>query len=469
MADFRLMDLLTPVLQDLPTYGWRKTHGILVSHAETPLLALAGAPHHRDSLDWVIHPLPFGDLNHLTLPSSGELVITGSVAGRQLEFTGVLSLDSPSEQLLCLLSEACELDLIEDGSGQRLEVIRKGPLCWIPLRGGVKALRVKWRTPPMIGSDGFALYSADAWLPQVLVPGPLGRITLNMSACEYDIVTNAVRIGRDQHTILPPDGTWAFLGSKAHTRHFVVYLKRGKVVRHSYGSALPPFDYSAELETMLAYFQNRLGVLPRLTLIAAPVREALAISLPGAIVVDPKLLQTPATMLFRYLPHELAHQWFGNRVRFEGPGSLWLQESLAEYLQLLYAAHRLGGAQLHRGLAWCLKTYQENWGSGVSHVTLMDCAVDRVPALSVEQYEGLLARGTLAWHRLWLEIGERHFLTVLGKLVHTRTAVRLDAFVKLVTRTTGINITSLVDEWLRRTDLPDVTFLGDARLSKKGG
>jgi hypothetical protein len=50
--------------------------------------------------------------------------------------------------------------------------------------------------------------------------------------------------------------------------------------------------------------------------------------------------------------HEVAHQWWGNLVGWSDYRDQWIDEALASYLALMFAAHRKGGGQEHELRVW---------------------------------------------------------------------------------------------------------------------
>ena len=62
----------------------------------------------------------------------------------------------------------------------------------------------------------------------------------------------------------------------------------------------------------------------------------------GLILFRSELINNTYSFLFQFMFHEIIHQIIGNYLMFSGPGSLWLKESLTEYIQLLYIYFRFG-------------------------------------------------------------------------------------------------------------------------------
>ena len=208
-------------------------------------------------------------------------------------------------------------------------------------------------------------------------------------------------------------------------------------------------DAVRELRAILHFFEGWCGPLGSLTIAESPNREALAMSYPRLVTVAPTLLSAPATMLLRFLPHEIAHQWFGLTVKFGGAGSLWLQESLPEYLQLLFNRHRFGQRMFSRQLQWTQKAYED----GKTRCADMPLAVAStgLPGIVGEM---LAAKGTLAWHALAGYAGEDRLKSLLQVLASQHGTVTLSKFLDLAEVTMGLSLADFIRYWLDDVGLP---------------
>ncbi|MGW4794025.1 hypothetical protein ACWEPC_16635 [Nonomuraea sp. NPDC004297] len=147
-----------------------------------------------------------------------------------------------------------------------------------------------------------------------------------------------------------------------------------------------------EVTRILRTLTGWLGPIDDVTVVDVGLPGAYAYSYPGVIAVHPGLLDFPATLFGQFLPHELAHQWFGNRVRFTGPGFLWPQECLPEALQALYVRERWGSAAYDLVARSYLREHAES-----DLQRLLDTGPDEGARLSPERYHDLLAAGTWWW------------------------------------------------------------------------
>jgi aminopeptidase N len=59
------------------------------------------------------------------------------------------------------------------------------------------------------------------------------------------------------------------------------------------------------------------------------------------------------------ISHELAHQWWGNRITCQSWNHFWLNEGVATFLSAAYNEHRFGAAQYAKDIANYRKTYED--------------------------------------------------------------------------------------------------------------
>lgn len=186
-----------------------------------------------------------------------------------------------------------------------------------------------------------------------------------------------------------------------------VLAQVGPGVSHLPDGPHGPCGIGQEADAALRALTEWLGPLGGATRIAAvKVPGAHAYSYPGIVFFDPGLLDYPAVLTTQYLPHELAHQWFGGRVRMSGAGFLWLQESLPEALQALYLRKRHGGA------AYQAVRRRYAGGSAAGLGALLAAGPGEGPPVGGEEYHARLAAGT----RLWLDAMEADESAVLDRL-----------------------------------------------------
>jgi aminopeptidase N len=59
------------------------------------------------------------------------------------------------------------------------------------------------------------------------------------------------------------------------------------------------------------------------------------------------------------ISHELAHQWWGNRITCKNWGHFWLNEGLTTYLSAAYNEYRFGTEKYNTDINTYFKVYQE--------------------------------------------------------------------------------------------------------------
>ena len=109
---------------------------------------------------------------------------------------------------------------------------------------------------------------------------------------------------------------------------------------------------ATEAAELLTSFSNRWGVLPFKDVSISPIPANLGQGFPGLIYLSsnsyleenqrPAALQGPAMDLFfsgMLLPHETAHQWWGNVVTPEDYRTDWLMEAMANYSAVQVLEH----------------------------------------------------------------------------------------------------------------------------------
>jgi hypothetical protein len=108
----------------------------------------------------------------------------------------------------------------------------------------------------------------------------------------------------------------------------------------------------AQMADILNYYEEVFAEFPFRELAACEMRVSnrsysYNYSVSGYMMLESRLLKRsgkgdhgPAAA--SVLAHEIAHQWWGNRVYPTGAGPSWVCEALSEYLSLLFVEHRYG-------------------------------------------------------------------------------------------------------------------------------
>lgn len=226
---------------------------------------------------------------------------------------------------------------------------------------------------------------------------------------------------------------------------FCVRLRHGRVTCQQRVPEHPALDFVAELERLARFFHERLPPLGTVCIASTQLSAAAALSYPGTILVDDSLLDRPATLLYRFLPHEFAHQWFGHLVTFHGEHVIWLNEGLPEYLQLLFLRSRFGERMLKKGLDYCARLHAR---------LAYSCETPNGISQQVIEQELEAIRGTGVWRILHLLIGDDALWKALRILCRNRNAVSAEEVLSLVESLTDISLESFRAEQLGWTQWP---------------
>lgn len=153
----------------------------------------------------------------------------------------------------------------------------------------------------------------------------------------------------------------------------------------------------------------------------------------------------------RLIPHELAHQWFGNAVSVAGWQHIWLNEGPACYAEWLWAAASGGPAVTEAARTWHARLRR-----APQDLVLADPGYPRIFD------DRVYKRGALALHALDRVLGRESFAAMLGAWTagHSGGAVTTDDFRDHVVAhaggARGERVGALLDDWVMRPELPDL-------------
>ncbi|MCH9816929.1 MAG: hypothetical protein K0U64_10865, partial [Actinomycetia bacterium] len=146
--------------------------------------------------------------------------------------------------------------------------------------------------------------------------------------------------------------------------------------------------------------------------------------------------------------HEIAHQWFGNRLTATNARDMWLHEGFATYLENVAAAERKG-----RNLDDVVHSQyvQDGWGSGRHGQFDTVPLADPTPRYLLNSTPYF--RGQAAVHALRAELGDADFWRALREVaaVPNGTTTDADAVINDLEQTTGRDLSTWSATWLYST------------------
>jgi aminopeptidase N len=146
------------------------------------------------------------------------------------------------------------------------------------------------------------------------------------------------------------------------------------------------------------------------------------------------------------IPHELAHQWFGNLVTTENWSNYWLNEGLAEFLAGQYWGSKEGR---HAEDDFYLDEYQR---------FLISDARRRVPLASFNS-NNVYTKGALVMQMLKKQLGPERFWASLNRYLtrHSFGNATSEDLRRAVLHATGQNLGWFWDQWIYGAGYPEFT------------
>jgi len=245
-----------------------------------------------------------------------------------------------------------------------------------------------------------------------------------------------------------------------------------------------PEDIPGETARILEDYTRRWGRLPIHSMAVSPIPAYLGQGFPGLIYLSsvsylreedrPLQLRNPRMDAFfseMLLPHEIAHQWWGNVVTVADYRADWLMEALANYSALQYLEKSRGAAAVHA----VMEEYRSDLSHEVNGKTIESAGpVDF--SMRLETNAGTLARhvivyekGTWILHMLRERLGSDAFLQLQTRLLHDFAAkpisndeFRAAAAAFLPARDSDKGLETFFETWVYGTGIPTV------RMDRRG-
>jgi len=147
------------------------------------------------------------------------------------------------------------------------------------------------------------------------------------------------------------------------------------------------------------------------------------------------------------IPHELAHQWFGNLVTTENWVNYWLNEGLAEFMGGQYWGSKLG------------RYAEDDYYLDEYRQFLSIDARRRAPLASFNS-NNVYSKGALVLHMLKKQLGPERFWAAINHYLtrHAYGNALSDDFRKAVLHATGVNLDWFWHQWVYQAGYPELVL-----------
>lgn len=374
--------------------------------------------------------------------------------------------------MLSLLLRGMTVDsVIVDG--KREEAKREGSHLLMPLSPGKDAslAELYYHGVPEIGlyeraSRSQRVVFSDAWptdgsgwLPAVHHPSDPATLTLRLTLpAGYEAAATGTPQPLD--TLAGSVRYQWDLDVPAPTYAFAFAVADFSVIEASVGDTLPIRYYmlaedSSDAEVLrrtpdaLAYFSDVFGPYPFASYasVEVPIRYA-GMENAAASFLQPELFRTGEAEEVQV--HELAHQWFGNRVPIASWNDLWLSEGTATYLETLFFEHADG---LDAARAQWVALAEMNAFRRRTHTALVpDKPIHPNTLLTWVPYD----KGASVLHVLRRRLGDPVFFHAFRTIYvrHAGRPLSTNAFQEVLEEVSGQDLTDFFAFWVYGDRLP---------------
>jgi aminopeptidase N len=397
-ADTLVLDLLRLTVDSVLVNGRPVVHARDSATVRIPLPRFA-AP---DTLDVTVR------YRGAVAPRDGLIVSVDSVSRRWQAFADnwpdrgrnwLASVDHPSDKATVTWTVTAPSTRRVVANGSLVEET--------PIAGGART-RTVWRE-----SRPIPVYL------MVIAAATMGRMELAPAACGRALGGGCV----EQSVYFAPEVRAHMPGPFAHAPAIVDWFSR----------VVAPFPYEK-----LAHLQS--------STIFGGMENA------SAIFYADRLFRTPSERA-SVVPHEIAHQWFGNAVTEREWGHLWLSEGFATYFEKLWLRQSEGDSAFRVAMAAIRKEIAESPVT-VERPVIDSAQTDYLKLLNTNSYE----KGGWVLHMLRVEVGDSAFFRAVRSYyaAHKDGTALTDDLLRHVERAAGRPLGWFFDQWLRRPGMAEL-------------
>jgi tetratricopeptide (TPR) repeat protein len=154
----------------------------------------------------------------------------------------------------------------------------------------------------------------------------------------------------------------------------------------------------------------------------------------------------------RLLANTIAHQWWGSEVSPKTLNDAWITNGMARYGELMYVEEESGKSAMKAGL-------QDVEAGALAYDSIPLSSASRLSPFSPEFQSMTLEKGSMIFHMLRWEIGDKAFLATLkGALSqYTDQGMRTADFAKVAEAQSQQQLTPFFAQWVDGTGAPQFT------------
>ncbi len=304
---------------------------------------------------------------------------------------------------------------------------------------------------------------AHHWFPSIDHPSDKATVEVSVTAPQkYEVVSN----GRLAKTVPLLDGrklTQWTEGKTIPTYSIAVGAAEFSIVRHGNinGVQLDWYSYPQDSEIaaqkfsrtalVLQYFETLIGPYPYEKL--AQVQSTIpmgGMENASAIFYSESSFNKAPTSEWP-VPHEIAHQWFGNSVTEADWDHLWLSEGFATYFEALFYEHLEGQESLKQTMAAYAKKLTAYAGAR-SEAVIEPGQTDLMRKLNPLNYE----KGAWILHMLRGMLGDTLFFEGIRRYyaLYAGGTARSEDFQKVMESVSGTSLSNFFRQWLYQPGWP---------------
>jgi aminopeptidase N len=156
------------------------------------------------------------------------------------------------------------------------------------------------------------------------------------------------------------------------------------------------------------------------------------------------------------VPHEIAHQWFGNSVTQNDWDHLWLSEGFATYFEALFYEHLYGAESLKQRMSEYARKLEADKLARLAPV-IDPGQPDLMKKLNSLNYE----KGAWILHMLRGMLGDATFFSGIRQYyrLHENGNATSDDFRKALESVSGVSLSTFFRQWLYQPGWPELRVL----------